>query len=140
MKSMIIFLVTSVLALDLYAATKKLECKLEDEKGGTQILKAALDDDSEKAEVQIYDVTAQCAASQSCPTRVYKKTTLPSVVRLSSILDTAVISYVETIDIDRSNLTISSVSTMTTKASGRQSETKRTGSCTLKIDDSKKLI
>jgi hypothetical protein len=139
MKSIALLLVaTAGVCTDLCAATKILNCTQTSSQGVTQVVRATLDDASEKAEVLKYATTAECATRNTCETYVFRKDTLPSVIRLSSATNVGGVSYVETIDIDRASLAITTKSVL--KAPNGQSETTFAGSCKLTVDDSKKIL
>lgn len=106
--------------------------------GVTQSVRAVIDDASDKAEVQKYAITAECASKNTCATYVFRKDTLPTAIRLSSATIVGGVSYVETMDIDRTSLMITSRSVL--KAPNGESETIFSGSCKLTVDDSKKIL
>ena len=120
------------------AATKSLECPQTNDKGVVQVIKAVIADESDKAEVNLHATTAECAATDSCPTSVYRKETLPTVIRLTSTTYQGSISYQTIIDIDRTNLNV--VTRTSLKMQGTSHETTFSGSCTLKVDNTKKLL
>jgi len=121
------------------ASTKFLECTQANKAGLVQLIFAALDDDSEKAEVKLFAITAECAKDDSCGTDIYDKVRLPTVLRLtfSSIVDK--VAYQAVIDIDRTNLNVITRTSLKTPIGN--SETEFVGKCEVKrVEDSKKLL
>ena len=68
------------------ASTKHLECKQTTDKGVEQMIYAAIDDTADKAEVESFALSVDCAANRSCGTKVYTKDVLPSVIRLTNVM------------------------------------------------------
>lgn len=120
------------------ASTKRLDCTQTTDKGVLQVMRATIDDNSDKAEVQMFATSAKCAANESCGTDVYKKEVLPSVIRLSAVLSPGSLSYTTIIDIDRTNLVV--VTHTSLSGSGISSETTANGQCTVKVDNVKKAL
>lgn len=121
------------------ADTKHLECKQTTDKGVEQMIYASIDDTSNKAEVQSFALSADCAKSRSCGTDVYTKDVLPSVIRLTSVLrDGGSATYTTVIDVDRTTLSVVTRTTFESSVGG--SETIARGRCTLRVDKSEKVL
>jgi hypothetical protein len=121
------------------AATKRLECAQTTDKGVEQMVFAVIDDASDKAEVELFALSAACAKDRSCGTKIYSKDVLPSVIRLNNVLRIGREgSYVTTIDIDRSTLTIVSRTSFTSTVGNTDSLAR--GQCTMKVDAAKKIL
>ena len=139
MKCWIFFAAVSLLPASAYADTKNLECKLTTDKGVEQMIYAKIDDTSDKAEVELFAVSAACATNRSCGTRVYVKDVLPSVIRLTSATHAGgSVALTTVVDIDRTTLAVDTRSKLETSA-GR-SETTARGQCSVTVDSSKKLL
>ena len=120
------------------AETKRIECGQVTDTGVSQIIVATIDDASDKAEVQLYAHTAECAANNSCDTNIFKKDTLPTVIRLSSSLSPGRLSYTTIIDIDRTDLSVVTRSTLS--GVGQPHETTARGHCTVSVVPGKKVL
>lgn len=138
MISKFVTILASLMSIPAHAATKYIDCTQTNDKGVVQIINATVDDASEKAEVRLYATTAKCSQNQSCSTDIYKKEVLPTVIRLSSITAAPKVSYVTVIDIDRTSLSV--VTHATLKTPIEQSEDIFTGTCKVRVDDSKKVL
>jgi hypothetical protein len=139
MKTLTVAIAIMVSAGSANASTKFLECKQSDSSGVVQLIFAAVDDDSDKAEVKLYAVTAECAKDDSCGTDVYDKVILPSVLRLtfSSVVDKVV--YEKVIYIDRAKLSVVTRSSLRTPVGN--SDKTFFGQCELKkVDQSEKVL
>ena len=130
--------VSCFLAFPAVASTKLIECRQSSDSGVVQIVRATIDDTSEKAEVQVFATTAECAKNDACPTAIYRKELLPSVLRLTTMTSTTGLSYEKTIDIDRKTLNVSTRSSLKTTAG--DTDMTLTGTCTITIDNSKKQL
>ena len=120
------------------SSTKHIDCTQITDKGVLQVIRATVDDSSDKAEVQIFSTSAECAKNDSCGTDVYKKDVLPSVIRLSTVLSPGALSYTTIIDIDRTSLAV--VTRTSLSGSGIKSETTANGQCAVKVDNAKKVL
>ncbi len=95
------------LAATATADTKHLECKIITDKGVDQIIYATIDDSSDKAEVESFALSAECAKDRSCGIDVYNKEVLPSVLRLTNATSVgSSATYTTVIDIDRTTLSV----------------------------------
>jgi len=121
------------------ASTKHLECKQTTDKGVEQMIYAAIDDTADKAEVESFALSVDCAANRSCGTKVYTKDVLPSVIRLTNVMRAGgSATYTSVIDIDRSTLSVVTRTKLETSVGG--SETTARGQCTMSVDSSKKVL
>lgn len=102
------------------------------------IINATIDDASDKAEVQVYTTTADCAKKQTCGIDLYQKEVLPTVIRLTSATFAGQISLKRIIDIDRTNLNF--VTREVFKSPDYNDEKTTEGTCKVKVDESKKLL
>lgn len=127
-----------VVPLLAQAETKRIECGQVTETGVSQIIIATIDDTSDKAEVQLYAHTAECAANNSCDVNIFKKETLPSIIRLSSVLSPGRLSYTTIIDIDRTDLGVVTRSTLS--GVGQDHGTTARGQCTVSVVGGKKML
>lgn len=120
-------------------STKYIECTQSDDKAVVQTIKATVDDESDKAEVQLYATTAPCAKTESCATQIYKKETLPTILRLTSVTILPGLSHITVIDINRKNLGVVTQSSLKTKVGN--SKTTHVGDCEVKtVDNSKNVL
>jgi hypothetical protein len=131
----VFLMVASALA---FANNKVLNCTQGNAQGVTQVLKATIADTADKAEVQKYATTAECASKGTCITYVYKKDMLPSVIRLTSATYVGGVTHSETIDIDRVTLAVTTKTVL--KAPNGESETSFSGTCKLTVEESKKVL
>jgi hypothetical protein len=138
MKKSIAFVAVCVWSFSTHASTKYIECSQTNEGGSVLIINATIDDASDKAEVQIYATTADCAKKQACGIDLYQKEVLPTVIRLTSVTFAGPISFKRTIDIDRTNLHF--VTREVFKSPDYHDEKTREGTCKVKVDESKKLL
>lgn len=100
---------------------------------------ATIDDASDKAEVESFALNADCAKNRSCGTNVYSKNVLPSVIRLTNIVRAGgSATYTTVIDIDRTTLSVVTRTKIDTSVGG--TETTAHGQCTVKVDNSKKVL
>lgn len=124
------------------ASTKQLECKQTTNTGVDQIIYIKIDDDSDKAEVELFALSAECAKNRSCGIDVYNKDVLPSVIRLTQILslpDThGGTFYKHMIEIDRSTLSVIYRSSFESFVGN--TETIAHGQCEVQIDKPKKKV
>lgn len=121
------------------ASTKHLECKQTTDKGVEQMIYATIDDTSDKAEVESFALSADCAKNRSCGTDVYVKDVLPSVIRLTNVMRAGgSATYTSVIDIDRSTLSVVTRTKLESSVGG--SETAANGQCTVSVDNSKKVL
>lgn len=70
-----VFLTAALLVAPAAAtsSTKHIDCTQITDKGVLQVIRATVDDRSDKAEVQMFATSAECAKNDSCGTDVYKK-------------------------------------------------------------------
>jgi hypothetical protein len=138
MKRLMAAIAASTMAFSANASTKYIECRQSDEKGLVHVTFATTDDDSDKAEVKSYVTTADCAKNDTCPTSVYKKDTLPTVLRLTlTIRGSGTLQII--IDINRTDLSVVTHSSFLSSAGN--SEATFAGKCEVKkIDESKKQL
>lgn len=120
------------------ASIKDLNCKLVSDDGVTHIVHAKIGDASDKAEVQSYATTADCAKDNSCPTDIYKKEVLPSVIRLIDITVAGQATFTVVMDISRTDLSIITRTKLKTPI-GDNSTIGR-GKCTVKTEKEKKVL
>lgn len=121
------------------ASTKYLECRQATDKGVEQLIYATIEDTSDKAEVELFALSADCAKDRSCGTDVYAKDVLPSVIRLTHVMRAGgSTTYTSTIDIGRTTLSVVTRTKLSTSIGG--SETIAHGQCTLRVDNSKKVL
>ena len=137
MKRLAFAMLVCLVSVSAQASTKYLACSGTDESAVGASINVTLADSSDEAEVQFSMAGAQCKADNSCATDVYKKTVLPSVIRLTRVTF-GDISDDNVIDIDRSNLNF----TMQLKLQlfDKVERKNISGTCTLKVDDTKKLL
>lgn len=138
MRKSIAFVAACVCSFSTYASTKYVECSFINGKGGVQIINVTIDDASDKAEVQFYAATADCAKNQTCSIDLYQKEVLPTVIRLTSVMFAGAITDKRIIDIDRTNLNVVTRSIFRTPEF--QDETTYQGTCKMKVEESKKLL
>ena len=138
MMTKILIAVALVIPASTYAATKHIECTQTTDKDVVQTVRATLDDTSDKAEVQFFATSADCAKSDSCEINIFKKDVLPSVIRLTSIISPGSLSYSTTIDIDRASLDVVTHTLLT--GSGINSESTAHGKCSVKVVKSKNVL
>ncbi|TDK23741.1 hypothetical protein E2F46_09410 [Luteimonas aestuarii] len=97
------------------AGTTHLECVQTTHDGVEQRIHAALDDSTEQAAVELYARDAACAAERACGGQVYAKQMLPDVIRLTLVAGEAGDAmYSSQIDIDRSDLSVVTLTTFDT--------------------------
>lgn len=109
MRALFINLSIAILSFPAVASTKLLDCLQTSTKNITQAVRVVMDDNSNKAEVTLYAVTADCAKNNSCPTYIYRKEVLPSVIRLSTGTESPdSMTLIRLLEIDRQSLAISS--------------------------------
>jgi|SRR5882672_10689588 len=121
------------------ASTKHLECRQTTDKGVEQMIYATIDDTSDKAEVESFALNADCAKNRSCGTKVYIKDVLPSVIRLTNVLRVGgSAAYTTVIEIDRTNLSV--VTRTKLETSVGDTETTAHGQCSVRVDNSKKVL
>lgn len=121
------------------AGTKYLKCKQTTDKGVEQMIYVTIDDSSDKAEVESFALSADCANSRSCGTGVYTKDVLPSVIRLTDVMRAgSSATYRTTIDIDRTTLVVVTRTKLETSIGG--SETTAHGQCSVTVDNSEKVL
>jgi hypothetical protein len=130
-------LAIALLPLAASASTKSIECTQTTDKGVTQMIFAMIDDTSDKAEVQSFALSAECAKDRSCDINVYSKDVLPSVIRLTNIIS-ASMTYTSTIDIDRTTLSVITRTKLTSSVGN--SETVAHGQCSFKVNTTKKAL
>ena len=120
------------------ASTKFIECAITTDSGLAQVLKATIADESEKAEVQFYATNAECMANNSCGVEIYRKEVLPTIIRLTRVLQAPGATYTTEFDIDRSSLQLTTDTNLVTSVGN--SETHATGTCKVRVDETKKLL
>jgi hypothetical protein len=139
MNRLIAMIVFSTVTFSAHAASKYIQCRQSNEKDAVQVIVATIDDDSDKAEVKLYALTADCAKNDSCDTSVYNKQTLPTILRLTLTIATPDATLQRVIDINRTDLSVVSRSSL--MISTGNSDTTFTGKCSVtKVDQSKKLL
>jgi hypothetical protein len=137
MKIVVAFVLACLLPLSANAATKDIDCTQTDSQGKVLYVHATISDSSDEAEVQTYMAGAPCAQDKSCSTGVYKKEVLPTVMRLTQLqVGDIASSYI--IDINRSNL--SDVTRSTIRLFDKVTDDTFTGTCTVKVDESKSIL
>jgi hypothetical protein len=135
LETTVVLAIGLLLPLAAPAATKYVSCAQSSKDGRTFVTNATISDESENAEVELYSTMAPCANDHSCETRVYKKTILPSVIRLVEVINGSPgLQMTTTIDINRSNLSI------VTHTSFNGVDSEYAGSCTIKVEQAKKLL
>lgn len=135
----ILLVMVALLPITAGAATKRLECKQTTDKGIEEMIFATIDDTSAKAEVESFALSAECAKDRSCGTNVYDKDVLPTMIRLTNTLKAGgLASYTTVIDVDRTTLSVVTRTTLSTSVGS--SESLASGQCTVKVDDSKKVL
>lgn len=121
------------------ADTKRLECDLTTEAGVQQKIIAIIDDSSTKAEVQIFALTAECAASNSCAVRLFQKTVLPSAIRLQEVNRVgSILTHTTDISVDRQTLQVTFLSLL--QSSEKDVEQRSSGQCALSAVQGKNLL
>jgi hypothetical protein len=137
MKTIVAFALISALSFAAHAATKQIDCTQTDSQGKVLKLHATISDGSDEAEVQAYMAGAQCASNNTCETGVYKKEALPTVMRLTQVqVGDIAVSYI--IDINRQNLSV--VTRQTLRLFEKVRHETFTGTCTVKVDDTKNIL
>ena len=131
--------VIALLPVSAIASTKHLECSQTTDKGVEQRIFATLDDSSDKAEVESFALSAECAKDRSCNQVIYTKDVLPSVIRLTNVMQAGgAASYTSIIDIDRTTLSVVTRTKLLTSVGN--SETVARGKCTVKVDNTEKVL
>lgn len=121
------------------ASTKHLECKQTTDKGVEKMLYAAIDDTTDKAEVESLALSADCAKDRSCGINVYAKDVLPSVIRLTNVMRAGgSATYTTMIDIDRTTLSVVTRTKLETPVGS--TDTTAHGQCTVRVDNSEKVL
>ena len=129
----------ALVSVQSLAATKRLECKQTTDKGVDQVVFAVIDDSSLKAEVESFALSADCAKDRSCGTNIYNKDVLPTIIRLTNVMTVgSLASYTTTMDIDRTTLSIVTRTRLTSTAGNTESVAR--GQCTVKVDNSDKVL
>ncbi len=120
------------------AETKRIECGQVTESSVSQSLFVTIDDTSDKAEVLLYSHREACAAENTCRPQVYRKEILPTFIRLSNTLSQGSLSYTTTIDINRSNLHVTTHTIL--QGDGDSRETIAKGQCAASVIQTKNRI
>lgn len=137
MKMIVAFVLVCMLSFSANAATKYVDCTQTDGQGKVLYVHATISDSSDEAEVQAYMAGAQCAKDKACETGVYKKDAPPTVMRLTQLqVGDIALSYI--IDINRSNLSVVTRSTL--RLFDKITRDTFTGTCTVKVDESKNIL
>ena len=103
----------ATLPLATYASTKYLECEQSNEDETILRVKVGLDNSAKRAEVLMHALTAECAKTDVCRNKLYRKEVLPSIIRLTSLeVISSSVSYSAVIDINRKNLNITTVTNL----------------------------
>ena len=122
-----------------FAVTKNIECRQTTDKNMEQVIYAKVDDESNKAEVEFFGLSAECAQERTCGIKIYAKDTLPSVISLTSVTHAGLsASYTTIIDINRTDLTV--VTRTKLELPTGISESTAHGKCTVKSAKSPKLL
>jgi hypothetical protein len=138
MKVLLVTAIALLAPISVAAATKFVDCTQTTDKGVVQIVKATISDESDKAEVRFYAKTAKCVENDSCGSGIYKKEVLPTTIRLTNVTGSSNASYTIVIDIDRSSLGV--VTHATFRSAVSNSEMIATGTCKVRVDETKKLL
>lgn len=122
-----------------FAVTKNIECRQTTDKNMTQVIYAKVDDESDKAEVEFFGLSAECAKERTCGIKIYAKETLPSVIRLTNVVHAGLsATYTTLIDINRTDLTV--VTRTKLELPTGVTESIAHGKCTVKSAKSQKLL
>lgn len=127
-----------LLATVAHADTQQLDCTLTTNSGVEQVAQIIISNSSEAAEVMLYALSADCARNSTCRTEVFKKTMLPSVLRLTDTKVIGRLQYSKVIDVDRSSLRITSRTNL--RADNETSATEAAGICKLNKPQTKRIF
>lgn len=128
----------ALIATVAHADTRQFDCKQTTNTGVEQVVHITISEASDAAEVALYAISADCARQNTCGTEVFRKTMLPSVLRLTNTKVIGRLHYSRVIDIDRSNLRITSRTDL--RADKETSSTEAVGTCKLSTPPAKRLF